>query len=187
MGVENGRTCSYPKPEGEEDDTDFCIGTFGQSGEKTKFYLGSQAHDLVDTKFSDEGEERIREDSKFCIDDHERDEEGSTFYVYYITCCATMGGLLFGYDTGIISGSMLLLEVNFQLSTIWKELIVSATVGAAAVFALIAGNLTDWLGRKKVVMFASVLFTAGAVVMAMAPGKEILLVGRMVSGTGLGG
>lgn len=114
------------------------------------------------------------------------DDEGSRFYVYYITCVATMGGLLFGYDTGIISGSMLIIGTHFKLSTIWKELVVSATVGAAAIFSLLAGNLTDWIGRKKVVMIASVLFTAGAVVMATAPGKIVLIVGRFVSGIGLG-
>lgn len=114
------------------------------------------------------------------------DEKGSHFYVYYLTCFATIGGLLFGYDTGIISGSMLLIEHVYQLSTIWKELIVSATVGAAAIFALLAGPLTDYIGRKKVVMIASVVFTAGAGVMAGATGKIMLLIGRIVVGAGIG-
>ncbi|WAR25276.1 MYCT-like protein [Mya arenaria] len=114
------------------------------------------------------------------------DERGSNFYVYYLTCFATIGGLLFGYDTGIISGSMLLIGDNWNLTTIWKELIVSATVGAAAIFALIAGYLTDWIGRKKVVMFASVIFTGGAVIMGASVNKEMLLVGRLVVGAGIG-
>lgn len=115
-----------------------------------------------------------------------QEEKGSRFYVYYLTCFATIGGLLFGYDTGIISGSMLLIGDNWKLNTIWKELIVSATVGAAAVFALIAGFLTDLIGRKKVVMIASVIFTIGAAVMGAAPQKEVLLVGRLVVGAGIG-
>ena len=114
------------------------------------------------------------------------DGQGSRFYVYYLTCFATIGGLLFGYDTGIISGSMLLIGDNWKLSNIWKEGIVSATVGAAAIFALIAGFLTDLIGRKKVVMLASVIFTAGAAVMGAAPGKEVLLVGRLIVGAGIG-
>lgn len=116
----------------------------------------------------------------------DQDETGSRFYVYYLTCFATIGGLLFGYDTGIISGSMLLIGDNWHLSTIWKELIVSATVGAAALFALIAGYLTDCLGRKKVVMLASVIFTAGAAIMGAAVNKEMLLAGRLVVGAGIG-
>ena len=112
--------------------------------------------------------------------------QGSRFYVYYLTCFATIGGLLFGYDTGIISGSMLLIGDNWKLSNLWKEGIVSATVGAAAIFALIAGFLTDFIGRKKVVMLASVIFTIGAAVMGAAPGKEVLLVGRLIVGAGIG-
>jgi len=114
------------------------------------------------------------------------DEKGSNFYVYYLTCFATIGGLLFGYDTGIISGSMLLIGDNWNLSTIWKELIVSGTVGAAAVFALIAGYLTDFIGRKRVVMIASVVFTAGAVVMGASLNKEMLFAGRIIVGAGIG-
>ena len=113
-------------------------------------------------------------------------QKGSQFYVYYLTCFATIGGLLFGYDTGIVSGSMLLIGDYFDLNTIWKELIVSATVGAAAVFALIAGFLNDLIGRKKVVMLASLIFTAGAIVMGAANGKEMLLIGRLIVGAGIG-
>lgn len=113
-------------------------------------------------------------------------ESGSQFYVYYLTGLATIGGLLFGYDTGIISGSMLLIGDNWKLSNIWKEGIVGATIGAAAVFALIAGFLTDWLGRKKVIMLASIVFTVGAVVMGASPNKEILLIGRLIVGAGIG-
>ena len=111
---------------------------------------------------------------------------GSQFYVYYITTLACIGGLLFGYDTGIISGSMLLIGDNWKLSNIWKEGIVGATIGAAAVFALIAGFLSDWMGRKKVIMLASVVFTVGAVVMGASPDKEVLLVGRLIVGAGIG-
>ena len=116
----------------------------------------------------------------------EGEGKGARLYVYYLTCVATIGGLLFGYDTGIVSGSMLLIGDNWKLSNIWKEGIVSATVGAAAVFALIAGYLTDLIGRKKVVMLASVIFTAGAIVMGASPGKEVLLIGRLIVGAGIG-
>ena len=116
----------------------------------------------------------------------ESEEKGSQFYVYYITALACIGGLLFGYDTGIISGSMLLIGDNWKLSNIWKEGIVGVTIGAAAVFALIAGFLSDWMGRKKVIMLASVVFTVGAVVMGASPDKEVLLVGRLIVGAGIG-
>jgi MFS family permease len=69
---------------------------------------------------------------------------------------------------------------------IWHELIVSGTIGAAAVFALIAGAVGDGLGRKKTIMIASVIFAAGAIVMAVAPSKEVLLAGRIIVGVSIG-
>lgn len=115
-----------------------------------------------------------------------QDGEGSKLYVIFLTCFATIGGLLFGYDTGIISGSMLLMKDYFNLSTIYQEAIVSATIGAAAIFALIAGFFSDIFGRKPVIMMASFVFTGGAILMAVSENKEILLAGRLIVGAGIG-
>lgn len=115
-----------------------------------------------------------------------QDGVGSKLYVIFLTCFATIGGLLFGYDTGIISGSMLLMKDYFNLSTIYQEAIVSATIGAAAVFALIAGFFSDIFGRKPVIMMASFIFTGGAILMAVSENKEILLAGRLIVGAGIG-
>ncbi|KAK6174955.1 hypothetical protein SNE40_013506 [Patella caerulea] len=107
-------------------------------------------------------------------------------FVYILTCVATLGGFLFGYDTGIVSGSMLLMKPYFKLNTLWVESIVSGTTGAAAVASIFAGICTDYLGRKKTIMTASVMFTTGAIIMAVCKSKIILLVGRVVVGIGLG-
>ncbi|KAK7482777.1 hypothetical protein BaRGS_00025943, partial [Batillaria attramentaria] len=112
--------------------------------------------------------------------------KGSRTFVYFLAVFAVIGGLLFGYDTGIVSGSMLLLQPHFELNTIWQESIVSATIAAAALFALIAGVTCDAIGRKKTIMIASFVFAVGAVVMGVAPDKEVLLVGRIVVGIGIG-
>ncbi|VDI17127.1 MFS transporter, SP family, solute carrier family 2 (myo-inositol transporter), member 13 [Mytilus galloprovincialis] len=119
------------------------------------------------------------------VSDHE-DTSGSKFYVVFLTMFATIGGLLFGYDTGIISGSMLLMKDYFNLTTVYQEAIVSATIGAAALFALIAGIITERFGRKVVIMTASFVFTGGAIMMALSNSKEILLIGRLVVGAGIG-
>lgn len=111
---------------------------------------------------------------------------GNRFFVYMMASFATIGGLLFGYDTGIVSGAMLLIQPHFDLSTVWQEGIVSATIGAAAIFSLIAGYVGDKLGRKKTIMTASFIFVAGAIIMGAAPNKEALLGGRIVVGVGIG-
>ncbi|XP_071082979.1 proton myo-inositol cotransporter-like [Haliotis cracherodii] len=107
-------------------------------------------------------------------------------FVYVLSIFATLGGFLFGYDTGIVSGSMLLIRPYFKLDTIWTEVIVSGTVASAAVFSVCGGYLADYVGRRRTIMAASVVFTMGAVVMGAAPDKEVLLVGRIIIGIGIG-
>ena len=76
--------------------------------------------------------------------------------VISLTFLSAVGGFLFGYDTGVVSGAMLLIEddPDIQPNTLWKELIVSATVGAAWLFALIGGPSNEYFGRKPTILMA---------------------------------
>ena len=69
---------------------------------------------------------------------------------------------------------------------LWHQLIVSITIGAAAVFALISGVPSQMLGRKITILTASIVFAVGSVVMGVANNKEMLLVGRLVVGAAIG-
>ena len=109
-----------------------------------------------------------------------------TWSVYVLTCIVALGGFLFGYDTGVISGALLPLTRLFHLDDLWKELVVSSTVGAAIVGAISGGWFNDKFGRKLVLIISSVIFTSGAVIMAVASEKEILLTGRLVVGVAVG-
>ncbi len=62
------------------------------------------------------------------------DQHGSPCFIYTLAFFSALGGFLFGYDTGVVSGAMLLLKREMNLSSLWQELLVSITVGAAAVF-----------------------------------------------------
>ncbi|GFN96072.1 proton myo-inositol cotransporter [Plakobranchus ocellatus] len=106
--------------------------------------------------------------------------------VYMMAFCATIGGFLFGYDTGIINGAILLLQKEFDLSPAWVEGIVSSCIGAAAVFSLFSGLIADALGRKVTIMITAVVFTIGALLMGVAPGPELILVGRLTVGAAIG-
>lgn len=106
--------------------------------------------------------------------------------VKVLACFAAIGGFLFGYDTGVVSGAMILLKKEFGLNTIWQEMIVSVTIGAAALSALLGGIFNEKLGRRKVILIASTVFTAGALMMGLTPNKELLLAGRLVVGIGVG-
>lgn len=106
--------------------------------------------------------------------------------VYVLACSAALGGFLFGYDTGVVSGAMLLLKKEQNLSAVWQELLVSSTVAAAALSSLAGGSLNGRLGRRRSIMLASFVFTVGGLILSLAPGREVLLVGRIVVGLGIG-
>lgn len=107
-------------------------------------------------------------------------------FVYVLAAFSALGGFLFGYDTGVISGAMLLLKRELDLSALWQELLISSTVAAAALSALLGGFLNGLFGRRVCILLASFFFTVGGIVLSSAPGKEVLLAGRLIVGIGLG-
>ncbi|XP_078250508.1 proton myo-inositol cotransporter isoform X3 [Pogona vitticeps] len=107
-------------------------------------------------------------------------------FVYVVSVFSALGGFLFGYDTGVISGALLLLKKELNLDAFWQELLVSSTVGAAALSALAGGALNGWWGRRACILLASFVFTVGAALLAAAQNKETLLGGRVVVGLGIG-
>ncbi len=99
---------------------------------------------------------------------------------------AAIGGLLFGYDTGVISGAELFLKDQFVLSTFALELIVSGVLVGAATGALVGGRLADVLGRRKLLIATAVIFAAGALICAGAHSPWMLITGRIIVGLGIG-
>lgn len=107
-------------------------------------------------------------------------------FVYVLAFFSALGGFLFGYDTGVVSGAMLLLKKEMSLTALWQELLVSSTVGAAALSSLSGGSLNGWLGRRVCILVASFIFSVGGIVLSVAPDKVVLLVGRIIVGLGIG-
>lgn len=113
-------------------------------------------------------------------------QDGTPGFVYILAAFSALGGFLFGYDTGVISGAMLLLKRELELSALWQEVLISCTVAAAAFSALLGGFLNGLFGRRVCILLASFFFTIGGIVLGSAPSKEVLLAGRLVVGVGLG-
>lgn len=109
-----------------------------------------------------------------------------TLYSVGISCIAAVGGLLFGYDTGVVSGALPLLEEEFSLSEIEEEAFVSAAIAACVVGALIGGPLSDRIGRRPTILIAAVLFAIGAAVLTVSNAYWMLLIGRIMLGFGVG-
>ena len=97
-----------------------------------------------------------------------------------------LAGVLFGYDQGVISGALDGIKRDFHVSTFLLEVITSWVTLGAMGGALVAGALADRLGRRLTIIVASVLFTLGALVEALAPGSLVLVVGRLIVGFGVG-
>lgn len=116
----------------------------------------------------------------------ERMSSHHSAFIYLVTILSAIGGFLFGYDTGIVSGAMVFIRDKFELSDLWQEFIVSATILAAWLFSLIAGYLSNNFGRKCVILLASFVFTIGGFMMALAHNKELLLAGRFIVGAAIG-
>src|SRR5215204_4026993 len=108
---------------------------------------------------------------------------GGNKLVYFF---GALGGLLFGYDTGVISGAILFINEEFGLTPFLEGLVVASLLLGAAVGAASAGPLSDRLGRRNIVIIAAILFTIGAVGAALAPNVGVLVFFRVVLGLAVG-
>src|ERR1700686_116441 len=106
--------------------------------------------------------------------------------VYFAAAFAALGGLLFGYDTGVISGAELFLKNDFTLSTFALEVIVSGVLAGAAVGAMLGGRLADLFGRRRLLIVTAIIFGVGAIACVAATSPVILIVGRIIVGLGIG-
>ncbi|CAL5411717.1 unnamed protein product [Camellia sinensis] len=109
-------------------------------------------------------------------------------YVLRLAFSAGIGGFLFGYDTGVISGALLYIIDDFKLDkkTVLQETIVSMAIAGAIIGAAIGGWFNDRFGRRTTILIADFLFFIGAVIMAAAPNPALLIVGRVFVGFGVG-
>ncbi|KAK2405725.1 inositol transporter [Trifolium repens] len=110
-------------------------------------------------------------------------------YILGTTFAAGIGGLLFGYDTGVISGALLYIKEDFEMvkkSSFVQELIVGMALLGAIFGAAIGGVINDALGRKIATIIADINFIAGSLIMAAAPNPYVIIAGRLLVGFGVG-
>jgi sugar porter (SP) family MFS transporter len=113
-------------------------------------------------------------------------EAEETGFVFAAAGFAALGGLLFGYDTGVISGALIFIRTQFALTTFQQELVVSVVLVGAAIAALSGGRLADIFGRRAMLLVTAAIFIAGAMVCAAAPSLNFLVIGRLIVGVGIG-
>jgi SP family galactose:H+ symporter-like MFS transporter len=111
---------------------------------------------------------------------------GHSHFVYVAAAISALGGLLFGYDTGVISGAILFIKQDFSLSAGREELVVSAVLWGAVIGAALGGELSDRFGRRATLIVAAAVFVLGAIGTALVPTVLLLIVGRVVVGLAIG-
>jgi sugar porter (SP) family MFS transporter len=112
---------------------------------------------------------------------------GRNRFVYVVAAISALGGLLFGYDTGIISGALLFIRDDFQLSDTAQQIVVASLLLGAVFGALGGGPLSDRVGRRRAIMAAAVIFVVGSLASALATGTVFLAVARFILGLAVGG
>jgi SP family galactose:H+ symporter-like MFS transporter len=105
---------------------------------------------------------------------------------YIMAAIASLGGLLFGYDTGVISGALPFIKKDFTLSPQMQGVATSAVLVGATLGAAFAGSISDRFGRKRVILVVALLFVAGALGSAFAPSLAVLLLARAIVGIAIG-
>ncbi|AEB25611.1 MULTISPECIES: sugar porter family MFS transporter [Bacillus amyloliquefaciens group] len=110
----------------------------------------------------------------------------SMWFVILISCAAGLGGLLYGYDTAVISGAIGFLKDLYRLSPFMEGLVISSIMIGGVFGVGISGFLSDRFGRRKILMAAALLFAVSAVVSALSQSVSSLIIARIIGGLGIG-
>ena len=104
-----------------------------------------------------------------------------------VALIATFGGLLFGYDTGVINGALRPMTAELGLTPFTEGVVTSSLVFAAAFGAMLGGPLSDRWGRRKTIILLAVMFFVGTLLCVFTPGFGVLVAGRIMLGLAVGG
>jgi sugar porter (SP) family MFS transporter len=115
-----------------------------------------------------------------------QDRAGSAGYVWLLASVAALGGLLFGYDTAVISGAIVYMKQYWHLDPMAKGWAASSALVGCIVGAMFAGVLSDWLGRKKIMLLSALFFGVSAVGAALPQTVSQLAMARMLGGFAIG-
>ena len=104
----------------------------------------------------------------------------------YICMTVALGGLLFGFDTAVISGALGLIRTQFSLGTVQEGWLVSSGLAGCILGVLVTGVLSDRIGRKRTVLLAAATFLLSGVGCAFAADVDWLIISRIIGGVGVG-
>ena len=113
-------------------------------------------------------------------------EKCKFIWLYIVAIIASLGGLLSGYDTGVISGALLFINESWDLSESLQGIVVSSVLIGAVIGAATNGILADIFGRKKVIIATAIIFILGSILCGFAPNVYVLIISRIFVGLAVG-
>jgi sugar porter (SP) family MFS transporter len=107
-------------------------------------------------------------------------------FIYRISTIAALGGVLYGYDMGIIAAAALFVKRTFRLSTVMEEWVVSIVLIGAMIGAIVGGAVADRIGRRATLVWAAGIFILGSGLAPLSTDVAMLIVARAIIGIGIG-
>lgn len=113
-------------------------------------------------------------------------QPNNRLFIFWVTAIGALGGFLFGYDTGVVSGALIFIKQEFHLTTFLQEVIVSSVVLGALCGALMSGWLADSFGRKFLLRLAALAFFTSTLLTTFSHQINWLIAGRFITGLAIG-
>ena len=107
-------------------------------------------------------------------------------FIRRVSFIAGLGGILYGFDMGVIAAALIYVRDSFHLSTVMQEILVIAVLIGVMVGALVGGAVADRIGRRKTLVWGAILFILGSILAPLSPNVYVLFVARALLGIAVG-
>ncbi len=107
-------------------------------------------------------------------------------FIRRVSFIAGLGGILYGFDMGVIAAALIFVRDSFHLSTVMQEVLVISVLVGVMIGALIGGTVADRIGRRKTLIWGAVLFIAGSILAPLSPNVYVLFIARGLLGVAVG-
>jgi sugar porter (SP) family MFS transporter len=107
-------------------------------------------------------------------------------FIRRVSFIAGLGGILYGFDMGVIAAALIFVRDSFHLSTVMQEVLVIAVLIGVMIGALVGGTVADRIGRRKTLVWGAILFIAGSILAPLSPNVYVLFIARALLGVAVG-
>jgi sugar porter (SP) family MFS transporter len=107
-------------------------------------------------------------------------------FIRRVSFIAGLGGILYGFDMGVIAAALIYVRDSFHLSTLMQEVLVIAVLVGVMIGALVGGSIADRVGRRKTLIWGAILFIFGSILAPLSPNVYVLFIARALLGVAVG-